>query len=82
MVEHGVLINLDLVVIDSNNDSLIGISGKILEETKNSFTIETEKKQKKIIKSACTFIINGERVVGTKIMFRPHERLMQKWKRK
>ena len=38
-------------VIESNNKSSIGIKGKVIYETQNTWIIETEKGNKKIIKN-------------------------------
>jgi len=38
-------------ILSSKNPSLIGLRGRIIDETKNTITLLTEKKQIKIIKS-------------------------------
>lgn len=68
-------------VIDSQNESLIGLKGKIVDETKNMFTLEDGKK---LIKSQSTFkmkiknqtiTIKGDILVG-----RPEDRLKKQIK--
>lgn len=73
------LIGSTIEVIDSKNKSLIGIKGKIIDETKNMFILENGKK---LIKSQSTFKlwfnnkkykIKGEILVG-----RPEDRLKKR----
>ncbi len=40
------LIGLELKVVDSSNDSLIGISGTVVDETKKTFLIEAEPRKR------------------------------------
>jgi ribonuclease P protein subunit POP4 len=64
-------------ITDAKNRSLVGIKGKIIDETKNTITIETEKKEKKIIKNQVTIKINEKVIEGKKITKRIEERLKQ-----
>ena len=68
-------------VIDSKNKNLIGVKGKVIDETKNMFVLDSGKR---IIKDQCTFDvtiskskfrINGEVLVG-----RPEDRLKKNLK--
>jgi ribonuclease P protein subunit POP4 len=72
-------IGLDVVVVDAQNKSLIGIEGEIVDETKNTFTIETKHGEKKVFKKGAQFkttvdhkavIIKGDILVG-----RPEDRI-------
>ena len=72
-------IGSQLKVVDSKNKANIGIKGKIVDETKYTFRIETEKGRKMLLKKnivaeICykekTYTIKGE-----KITKRPHERI-------
>jgi ribonuclease P protein subunit POP4 len=53
------------------------IHGKIINETKNTFVIETKQGNKKIIKKQIKFIINNqnEEICGENIIKKPDERL-------
>ena len=52
------LIGLNVKIIDAKNKSLIGITGKIIDETKNILFIETQdKKIKKIIKNQVKILL-------------------------
>jgi len=73
------LIGLEVKVVDAKNKSLIGMRGLIVDETKNTISIENEKNIKKVIKSHVmlnilfkgqVFQINGKILVG-----RPEDRL-------
>ena len=45
------MIGSSIEIIESKNKSLIGLKGKVIDETKNILTINTEKGIKKVIKS-------------------------------
>ena len=45
------MIGSNIEITKSKNTSLIGLKGKVIDETKNRITIETKKGVKKIIKS-------------------------------
>ncbi len=53
---HHELIGLDTKVVDSTNCSLIGIEGRIIDETKNMLTIRTAAQEKKVSKSCSSFM--------------------------
>lgn len=72
-------IGLDVVVVDANNTNLIGIQGEIVDETKQSFIIHTQKGDKRVFKKGTHFqvrvqdqdlIIKGDILVG-----RPEDRI-------
>ncbi|MBN1377010.1 ribonuclease P protein subunit [Candidatus Woesearchaeota archaeon] len=68
-------IGLDIEVMDSGNKSLIGLKGKIIDETKNTFVLKTGKGTKKVIKKHNIFNIQGKTVKGNEIMKRPEDRI-------
>lgn len=78
---RGELIGLEVLITDSKNKSLIGVQGKIVDETKNMFIIKTkDSEEKKIIKNQCTFeftLDNREKVAveGENLVARPEMRL-------
>ncbi len=71
------LIGKHAEVIDAKNKSLVGIKGKIIDETKNTITIETKKGAKKIIKNQVTIKVNDKVIEGKKIAKRMEDRLKQ-----
>lgn len=73
------LIGLEVEVIGGRNKSLIGIKGRIVDETKFLLHIETAKGIKKILKGHVTLKIpyKGKKlaVEGKLLIGRPYERL-------
>lgn len=85
LVKHE-LIGLEAEVAGSTNKFSIGISGLVVDETKNTLSIETKNGVKRIQKKGSTFIfkISSERKVkvdGNKIAVRPEDRLKLKVKK-
>ena len=83
-LKKATLIGLKVEIIRSTQKSLQGLSGKVIDETKNLIVIEIEKDnkklEKKIAKIGCIFkftIPGGDdkiEVNGNEIMFRPKDR--------
>ena len=73
------LIGLKLEVVKSKNLSLVGIKGKIVDETKNTITIQTKDKMKKILKNQVVFNLKvGNKVFqvdGKVLVGRPEDRV-------
>ena len=73
------LIGLEVEVIGAKNKTLVGINGRILDETKFTLSIETSKGIKKVLKSQVTLKLpyKGEKlsVEGKLLIGRPYERL-------
>lgn len=67
-------------VIKATNKQQENIEGKIIDETKNTFTIQTSKKTITITKNKKTFEINGQKIEGDKITKRPEDRIKIKEK--
>ena len=73
------LIGLDTEILKSNNSQVVGLNGRIINETKSMFTINTKKGMKMIPKlvNDWRFSINGKNltVKGSSIAKRPFERI-------
>ena len=73
------LIGLDTHVVESSNLQLVGLNGRVINETKSMITINTKKGKKMIPKltSNLKFSIKGESIVvkGSSIVKRPFERI-------
>ena len=73
------LIGLHTEITQSTNPEVIGLNGRIMDETKSMFTINTEKGIKSIAKSTNSwkFSIENKDVVieGAKIAKRPFDRI-------
>jgi len=72
-------IGLDTEIVQSTNPQVIGLNGRIINETKSMFTINTENGVKSIAKSTndWKFSIQDKDVIvdGSKIAKRPFDRL-------
>jgi ribonuclease P protein subunit POP4 len=91
---HHELIGLDTKVVTSTNRSLIGIEGRIVDETKNLLIIGTDVQEKSVPKSCSSFIftippVNGKRylsltikVDGRLLLSQPENRIQTKFKKK
>jgi ribonuclease P protein subunit POP4 len=75
-------IGKELQVVKTKNRSLLGLQGKILDETKQSFKLLVNRKgfreHKIVFKHDNTFIINGKVFEGDKLSKRPEERIKAK----
>jgi ribonuclease P protein subunit POP4 len=69
-------------VVESLNKDLIGIEGKIVNETRDMFEIETEDGVKSAQKKVCKFLFIKENILvdGAIIKCRPEDRLNHKFK--
>ncbi len=72
------LIGLQTRIVSSSSKELIGIEGKVIDETKNTIIVERDSKIRRIMKKGNSFevSIQGKKVKieGDKIMFRPEEK--------
>jgi RNase P/RNase MRP subunit p29 len=64
-----VLIGKDIEVAKSH------LKGKVINETKQTITIKTQKGEKRVIKKLHTFIINGAMIPGERFLGRIEERI-------
>ena len=82
LVRHE-LTGLEVKVVESTNPSQAGLSGKVVDESRNILTIETPKGVRNLPKQDCTFsfhIPSGEwvRVDGRLLLARPEDRIKKK----
>ena len=72
-------IGLDTEIIDSSNQEIVGLNGRIVNETKSMFTINTKKGTKSIAKhtNSWKFSVENKDIVieGTKIAKRSFDRI-------
>jgi ribonuclease P protein subunit POP4 len=64
-----------LEVKSSGNQSLEGLKGVVVDETKKTFMIDSEGKQRTILKEGSVFLIAGKEVAGSDILQRPEDRI-------
>jgi ribonuclease P protein subunit POP4 len=73
------LIGLGVEIVDSTDPTLKNLKGRIIDETKNTLTIDVAVRRKKVAKGICTFVfrLNGARVEvsGKVIVGRPQDRI-------
>lgn len=91
---HHELIGLDAKIAESTNTSLIGIEGRVVDETKKLLLIETNDQERKIPKSCSTFLFTipspaGRRylpvqvkVDGRLLLSQPENRILTRFKKK
>jgi RNase P/RNase MRP subunit p29 len=80
-VESKNFIGKTCVIKEAKNKSYIGLSGIVIDETKNTITLRTQDKEKKILKQGTTFTINNQTVQGENITKRLEERIKSRGKK-
>lgn len=68
------LIGLVIEVVGSKNRTLVGLKGKIIDETKNTITLQNGK-TKKLMKSHIQIKINNKIIEGKSLQKRPEDRI-------
>ncbi|MFH1063473.1 MAG: ribonuclease P protein subunit [Candidatus Woesearchaeota archaeon] len=58
------IIGAVLKVTDAKNPSLIGITGTVADETRNTITVQTGQDTKKLVKDQITIEINGKPIIS------------------
>lgn len=78
-IERHELIGLLIEVVKSKNPSLVGIKGRVVNETKNTIKVKQSDKMKTLLKNQIKIkIIEGgeeKQISGIKLVGRPEERL-------
>lgn len=78
------LIGLRVKIVSSKNKSLVGVSGKVVDETKNTLIIKKKGKERKVIKETSDFVFTVEKkkikVKGSLLLGAPWDRLKKKVK--
>ena len=68
-------------IIESKNKTLLGLKGRVIDETKNTFTLECEDgKIRKILKKGIKLKKGKEIIIGEEIIGRPEIRLKKREK--
>lgn len=73
------LIGKDIEIVNPRNLSLKGMKGKIIDETKSSFVLQTAKGKKRILKKDADFHFVKENIdiKGEKLAKRPEDRIKE-----
>jgi len=80
------LIGLEVLVEDSFDPGLIGLRGQVVDETRNTFLLETERGIKRIAKANTSLIFTlpeGQRVkiAGSVLISQPENRISKRMQR-
>lgn len=82
LVRHE-LIGLEVKVVKSTDPTQRNLSGAVVDETYNTLTVESNGKEKRVVKSNCVFVFtlpSGTKVEvdGNVIVSRPEDRIKKK----
>ncbi len=73
------LIGKNIEIVESKNKSLLGLKGKIIDETKNAFIVLSNGKRKMVLKSHIKMIVKWQDksilVDGKMLAKRPEDRI-------
>ena len=78
-------IGLEIAVVEARNKSLVGLKGKVVDESKEMLTVQTATGEKKVVKEQARFqvydqdkqfLVDGKLLVG-----RPEERIKKRFGR-
>jgi ribonuclease P protein subunit POP4 len=73
------LLGCNCTIADSPNRPLVGLSGRIIDETQNTIVIQTKERNRRIMKKGSIFIITIKdkkyQIKGDLINFRPEDRI-------
>lgn len=76
------LIGKNIEIVESKNKSLLGLKGRIIDETKNAFIIMSNGKRKMVLKSHMKMIVKWQDkrilVDGKMLAKRPEDRINTK----
>jgi len=75
---HAELIGKHAKVIMATNKSLIGLEGMVVNETRNTLVVQTEKGIKRAQKHGAVFEIDGQEASGDDLLAAPEERMVKK----
>ncbi len=62
-------------IIECTDPSLVGVEGIVIDETRNTFLIDANGKEKMVAKDIAKFEINGDVIDGKRIKYRPEDRI-------
>ena len=73
----------EISIIDSADPTLIGVKGKVLEETRRTIIVQTQNGEKTFAKDVIQFTLDLEQNVidGATVTQRPEDRINRKYRR-
>ena len=73
------LIGLNIEIIEAKNKALVGLKGKVIDETKSLLLVQTKKGEKKVLKDQATLRmkVNNKKIQldGKLLVGKPEDRL-------
>ncbi|MGC9122499.1 MAG: ribonuclease P protein subunit [Thermoplasmata archaeon] len=72
------LIGKECTIVDSTINSLLGLKGRILDETKNMIKMEVNNKRINVPKRCVNIMVNGNLIYGKDIVRRPVDRVYKR----
>lgn len=85
MIVKEELLGQHVSVVRATNKDLVGLSGKVVDETKQTLRIQTMRGEKTLLKEQVTLEARGFEVDGKLLKGRPEKRIknkVTKWQRK
>ena len=74
-MNHIILLGKQVEVIQSSNRYEVGIKGLVVEDTKNTIKIRTEKGVKILIKNSIILMINDKKIDGNLLIGKEEQRI-------
>ena len=71
----------EIVVLESTDPTLVGISGTVVNETRRTIRVQTNSRVVTIAKDTILFSIEGEEIRGSTVGQRPAERIGKRYRR-
>ena len=73
-------ISHNLTVLDSNDPTLVGLSGTVVNETKKTIIVRTQSREISLAKDVITFAIDsGDPIIGSRVTQRAEERISRRY---
>ena len=73
-------ISHNLTVLDSNDPTLVGLSGSVVNETKKTIIVRTQSREVSLAKDVITFAIDsGDPIIGSRVTQRAEERISRRY---
>ncbi len=69
------LIGEEITIVKATNASLVGLHGRVIDETRETLVIEVNGVGKKVLKRGLTIKIGEREVDGNQLLKRPEDRI-------
>lgn len=84
MIRHD-LVGKQATIVEAKNTDLVGITGELVDETKHTLRIRTDRGEKTLIKEQVTLEVDGVQLDGELLTASPEKRTklkLTRWQRK